>query len=208
MPNRGNLITFYGINRLGKTTQADLLVERLQREFGVLVEYLKYPRYHLLPTGPRINAYLRGGNPDKLSAREFQLINIANRTQVDHELRAKLESGTWVVAEDYVGTGVAWGMAAGVDRDWLIDLNTHLVREDVAILFDGTPFVGATEKGHLHEEDDSLSMRARRAHLELQKIFGWPVVKVVRATEDIDYAIKKMHSSIWAALTRSLAALS
>ncbi len=44
------LITLYGVNNIGKSTQARFLVERLQAE-GHRVEYLKYPIYDLEPTG-------------------------------------------------------------------------------------------------------------------------------------------------------------
>src|SRR3989344_1802759 len=126
----GHLIVLYGINNLGKTTQAKLLVDRLQAA-GKQAEYLKYALYNIEPSGALINDYLRKGNPYNFSAREFQLLQVLNRTQYDAELRAKLAAGQWLVAEDYVGTGIAWGMGAGVDRQLLEKLNQHLVKEDL-----------------------------------------------------------------------------
>ena len=120
----GKLIVLYGINNLGKTTQAEKLVQRLKDE-GKNAHYLKYPLYDLEPTGPLINDYLRKGNPYDLTAREFQLLQVMNRTQYDAELRKRLADGQWIVAEDYVGTGIAWGIGGGVDRELLEHLNRH-----------------------------------------------------------------------------------
>lgn len=186
---RGKLIAIYGINNLGKSTQAKLLVDRINAA-GRDVRYLKYPLYKLEPSGPVIEEYLRGGNKLELSPREFQILNVLNRTQYQPELQALLESGVHVVAEDYKGTGIAWGMGAGVDKEFLIRLNTHLLAEDVVFLFDGKRFGDGKEDGHTHEENDELTERARLAHLELAKDFGWRIVNANRPREEV-------HEEIW-----------
>jgi len=54
-------------------------------------EYLKYAIYDLAPSGPLLNEYLRKGNPHDLSPREFQLLQVLNRTQYQPLLQEKLE---------------------------------------------------------------------------------------------------------------------
>ena len=137
-------IVLYGVNNLGKSTQAKLLVERLRKE-GYAAEYLKYPVYDLEPSGPLINEYLRGGNPDELSRREVQILYAFNRTQFEPMLEKKLTAGIHIVAEDYIGTGLAWGVATGVDKKFLTRLNCRLRPEDLAFVFDGERFIEATE---------------------------------------------------------------
>ncbi len=65
---KGKLIVFYGINNLGKSTQAELLVERIKQE-GKKAQHIKYPIYELEPTGSMINRYLRQNNSDNLNHR-------------------------------------------------------------------------------------------------------------------------------------------
>src|SRR3990167_455956 len=108
---RGKLIVFYGINNLGKTTQAKLLVDKI-RARGNKAEYLKYHVYELEPSGPLINQYLRAGNPYKFSAREFQILAAVNKYHYQPILQARLEQGINIVAEDYWATSVAWGQGA------------------------------------------------------------------------------------------------
>jgi len=181
---RGKLIVLYGINNLGKTTQAKLLVEKLNQK-GCQAKYLKYPLYNLEPFGPMINAYMREGNPLNLSAREFQIIQVLNRTQYQPTLELDLSSGKIVVAEDYIGTGIAWGMGAGVDKGFLVQINQHLLKEDLAFLFEGERFSEAIEAGHHHEQNNELTERTRLAHQDLGLELGWLKINSNQSREEI-----------------------
>ena len=181
---KGKLIVFYGINNLGKSTQAELLVEKLKKE-GLKAEYLKYPIYTLKPSGPILNNYLREGNKHNLSAREAQFIYCLNRSQYQEELKKKLNEGINIIAEDYKGTGIAWGVGAGVKQELLEDINSHLIEEDMAILFDGERFKEAVEKNHKHEKDDSFSNKVRQIHLDLAKKYNWNIINANLSIEEI-----------------------
>ncbi|MFA5753854.1 MAG: dUTP diphosphatase [Patescibacteria group bacterium] len=192
----GKLIVLYGINNLGKSTQAKLLVERLKAN-GYQSEYLKYAIYSIPPSGEILNGYLRDGNPYDLSPRESQIIQALNRTQYQAELIAKLKAGINVVAEDYKGTGIAWGLGAGVDENFLKKINSHLVDEDLVFLFDGERFRQAIENNHKHENDDDLMNKVRWAHLKLREEYGWRKIDANRPIEEI-------HEEIWGQAKRLL----
>jgi len=125
----GKLIVLYGINNIGKSTQAKLLVEKL-KQAGKDASYIKYPIYDLSPSGIMINEYLRQGNPWQLSAREAQILYSLNRYQYQAELVERLNANEWIVAEDYTGTGMAWGSGAGVDLAFLEKVNQGLREPD------------------------------------------------------------------------------
>ena len=192
----GKLIVFYGINNLGKSTQAKLLVERLKAN-GYQAEYLKYPIYDLTPSGFILNDYLRNANPYNLSAKEAQIIYALNRTQYQNELIAKLKAGINVIAEDYKGTGIAWGLGAGVDESFLKKVNSHLIDENLVFLFDGERFRQAIENHHKHENDDDLTTKVRWAHLKLREEYGWWKINA-------NLAIEEIHEEIWAAVRELL----
>lgn len=181
---KGKLIVFYGINNLGKSTQAKLLVEKLN-SLNFPTEYLKYPLYELSPSGKILNDYLRNNNPHQLSAREAQIIYTLNRTQYQNKLIEKLEEGINIIAEDYTGTGIAWGVGAGVDQKFLEEINNHLIKEDLAILFDGERFKKAIENNHKHEEDNEFSNQVRQVHLDLGKKFNWKKINANLSIEEI-----------------------
>lgn len=189
------LITLYGINNIGKSTQAKRLVKRLE-ESGREVVYVKYPVYDIGPSGPFINNILRGGVQD-VSEDELQMWFVLNRYQYQDQLKAHLAAGKIVIAEDYVGTGIAWGVAKGLKLEWLESLNKHLIEEDLAILFEGKRRMGAKEDGHVHEQDDDLVEKCAVVHRDLGKKYGWKVLQV----QD---GINRTTDSLWAMVSAEL----
>ncbi|MEK7164893.1 MAG: hypothetical protein AAB779_03010 [Patescibacteria group bacterium] len=186
---KGKLIVLYGINNLGKTTQAKLLVDKINAS-GRVAEYIKVHIYDQAPDGPMVSDYLRGGNPYNLTPREFQLLAAVNKYHYQSSLKDKLDQGIIVVAEDYWATSVAWGTGSGVDKQFLIKLNEGLIKEDLAFLFDGERFLDSTEPGHRHEVDMDLTNRVRQVHLELGEEYGW---KKINANDSVE----AIHKLIW-----------
>ena len=125
MKKVGKFIVLYGTNNLGKTTQAKLLVEKLNQN-GFPAEYLKYPIYDLAPTGRKINQILRGGADQKISELELQELYAQNRRDFEPTLKEKLEGGINIVTEDYIGTGLAWGVTKGAPLTQLEKQNQNL----------------------------------------------------------------------------------
>lgn len=186
---RGKFIVLYGINNLGKTTQAKLLVKNLKKN-KFKAEYIKYPIYNLAPTGKLINGYLRQANPYNFSPREFQLLHLINKLNYEATLKNKLKKGVNIVAEDYFGTTIAWGMGAGVDMKLLENFYPLLYKEDMTFLFDGERFIRSIEKNHKHETDHKLMKKVRNAHRMLGKKYKWQSI-------DANLPIKELQSVIW-----------
>ena len=187
--NQGKMIVIYGSNNLGKTTQAKLLVEKLNQE-GFKTEYLKYPIYDCEPTGPQINQILRSGQPQKITELELQELYAQNRLDYQPRLAEKLNQGINIVAEDYIGTGLAWGVTKGAPLDKLEKQNQGLIKEDIAILLAGERFLDGKEENHLHEKSDKLMNKNRQVHLDLAKRYNW---QIVEANEPVE----KVQNNIW-----------
>ncbi|MBI1971115.1 hypothetical protein HYS47_05175 [Candidatus Woesearchaeota archaeon] len=180
-------IVIYGINNIGKSTQAKWLVDWLNKN-GYTAEYLKYPIYHSL-TGQQISGILRSGKKQGMDELAFQTLYYQNRKEFEPELRKKLGHGIIIVAEDYIGTSLAWGSAKGADYAALKKLNSSLLHEDLAILLDGIRFTKAIEKGHLHESDAKLVEQVRRQHIEIGKELDWKKVDANPPVEKVSAAI-------------------
>lgn len=232
----GTFIAIYGINNIGKSTQTNILVQRLIRA-GVRVEYVKYPIYDLDPTGKMLNEILRGKKKSsvqqmidffpgtkvkkpttrrsahdaastifrlkpidagsvvkqKVTEEELQMWYSLNRYQYDPTLRRKLDEGLTVVAEDYTGTGLAWGSAKHADLGWLESVNKYLATPDLEILMDGERFLAGKEASHIHESNDRLITKARKEFQTLAKKYGWRVVNA-------NQPIQAVADEIWAAV--------
>lgn len=187
---KGKLIAIYGINNIGKTTHALRLVERLMLE-GYKAVYVKYPVYSLRPTGVFLNRVLRESHDNKqtMSEEELQMWFTLNRYQFEPKLREMLARGVVVVAEDYTGTGIGWGMTKGAKREWLEDMNRGLLKEDFAILMEGARATKSREADHIHESDDILVARAEKNFSRLASLYRWKRVKVRKKKQDTAEAI-------------------
>lgn len=196
MTKEGKFIVLYGINNLGKTTQAKMLVDRLKFS-GHRAKYLKYPIYDLEPSGKVLNAYLREDNPYGLSAREAQIIYILNRTQYQAQLLRYLKNGINVIAEDYVGTGLAWGIGSGISEEFLKKINNGLIKEDLAFLFDGERFLQSKEENHKHESNSDLTNKVRWSHLKLKEEYNW--IKI-----NANDSITSIHDKLWKKVIKAI----
>ena len=184
---RGKFITFYGINNIGKSTHARILYERLKKE-GYDPLYIKYPIYDLQPSGPHLNRILRNGS-QKISEEELQLWFTINRHQHQEKLKSMLMDGKTIIAEDYIGTGIAWGIAKGSNEEWLEQINKYLLRSDLSIVIDGKRTKQAIEEDHIHETNDSLMRKSREAHLYCAKKYAWYIIKLQEKKEDTAHLV-------------------
>lgn len=196
--NRGKIIAIYGINGIGKTTQVELLVEYLKSK-GKNASRLKYPIYDLEPEGPFIYKYLRDSKFRKkheLSTRELQYKYAQNRKRYENKLQKRLKSGEWIVAEDYIGTGIAWGLTWGGDLEYLEKINKNLFQEDFSVLMHGDRFITAIEKDHRNEMEPERLKICKNFHLLLAQKCNWKIVNanqsVKKVQDDIIKTIKHL----------------
>ncbi len=189
---KGKLITIYGANNLGKTTQNRLLGQKLISE-GKQILSVKYAIYGLEPTGPLINNILR--HPEKLDRKyddkELQTIYAQNRRDFQPTITTLLDAGVSVISEDYSGTGIAWGLTKDVELDYLLEINSDLLEPEAAILLDGERFTSAVERNHRHEAaGDDVWQKNREIHMELAERFNWNIVNANQTPQ-------KVASDIW-----------
>ena len=194
---KGKFIVLYAGNNLGKSIQIREIVKILKR-YKLKLKTIKYPIYDLKPTGELINDYLRKNNPNKLDPKAFQTLHAANKYQYQPILEKDLKDGWWVIAEDYAGTSLTWGVATGVTLKYLEKINQGLTKPDLEIVLIGKPFDSGHEKGHIHEDDRKLLAEVSKLHEKLASKYSWSKIsanqKIPKVTEDIMKIIKnKFH---------------
>ena len=117
-------VTFEGIDGSGKSTQAELLRNRLEAE-GRDVVATREPGGTEL--GERIRDLLLHG--EHMSPWAEALLYAASRAQhVVEVVRPALERGAWVVCDRYVDSSVAYqGVGRGLGLDRVLDINLAAV---------------------------------------------------------------------------------
>ena len=191
---KGKFIAIYGINGIGKTTQVEILVKYLQ-SLGIKASRLKYPVYNLEPEGPFIYKYLREPKfreKNELSTDELQQKYADNRKRYEGDLRKRLKSGEWIVAEDYTGTGIAWGLTWGGDLEYLEQINKNLLEPDLSILMHGKRFNTAIEKDHRNEMEQERIQICKNFHLLLADKYGWRKINANQEIEKVKKDIIKL----------------
>ena len=194
----GKMITLYGINGIGKTTQVELLVEWLKSQ-GKQASRLKYPVYDLEPEGPFIYKYLRDADfrrENELSTEALQQKYADNRQRYEAELQRRLSEGEWIVAEDYTGTGIAWGLTWGADLEYLEGINRDLHQPDLNILMHGERFDTAIEAGHRNETAEERIKICKNFHLLLAYRYDWKRVNANQSVEAVSEDITRIVKGI------------
>jgi thymidylate kinase len=169
---KGLFVVLYGPSGVGKTKQLDLLEERLRGE-GVSVKRVEYPIYDLGEAGPKLKKIL-WRRQNILAEEEMQQLFAQNRRDFEPTLRGWLNSGVTVLAEDYKGTGIVWGVARGISHDKMEEINKDFADPDVSILVDGPRRLDLREgEGHVYNTDEDEWYRARKVYLQMADKYGW-----------------------------------
>lgn len=196
--SQGCMIAIYGVNGIGKTTQSERLVEWIQSQ-GKRVSRVKYPVYDLEPEGPFLFQYLRDPlfrETHPQSTEELQLKYAENRRRYEPVLKRKLALGEWIVAEDYVGTGIAWGLTWGGNLEYLEEINAGLHPPDCAILMDGKRFETALEEHHRNETDGERIRICQSFLRLLGERSGWERVNARQTIEAVAMDIQELVNGL------------
>jgi len=134
----GIFVCIEGIDGSGKTTQAHRLVETLTR-LGHNAVYTTEPSKGVYGEIIRKNI-LHGDNrvPPIVEATLFAVDRVDH---VEKEIVPLLESGKIVVCDRYIYSSIAYQGAAGLDVDWIKEINRHAVKPHLAVYIDATPEV-------------------------------------------------------------------
>jgi dTMP kinase len=132
---KGAFICIEGLDGCGKTTQAKLLVKKLQKSHNVV--YTAEPSRGKIGTFIR-KSYLYGER--RLSSVVEALLFAADRLEhVESEILPALNQGEVVISDRYVYSSLAYQGAAGLSLEWIEKINEQALRPDFAIFIDVDP---------------------------------------------------------------------
>jgi dTMP kinase len=135
MKGKGFFICVEGLDGCGKTTQAKLLVDRLEVEYNAV--YTAEPSQGNV--GQFIKEYCLDVEQRGSSAVEALLFAADRSEHVEKEIMPALNRGELVISDRYLYSSLAYQGAAGVDLNWIRQINKHAMKPDLAVFIDVHP---------------------------------------------------------------------
>jgi dTMP kinase len=184
----GLFVTFEGIDRSGKTTQARMLVEALGDEALAVRE----PGG--TPVGERLRELLKDPALTLGPEAEALLFAAARAELVAQVIRPALEAGRVVVSDRFLDSSLAYqGVARGLGVDEVRQINDFAVRgltPDITFLLQIDPESAATRAGQLdrfEDEGNSLQNAVFEAYAELAEAdpSRWRILDADRPSVDV-----------------------
>jgi dTMP kinase len=187
---KGKIIVLEGTDKAGKTSQSRMLAETLKVSGKVCV-ILDFPDY-TTPIGMEIKAFLEGRRDYPPEVKH--LLFSANRWEKKKEIESMLENGTIIVMNRYWQSNLVYGVANGIDVNWLLRLDKGLPKEDIVLMILVNPSISAkrTEIHDAFESDPQLAAKAYGNYLKFAKQFKWRIIDGSKSKEQVHQEIMKI----------------
>jgi dTMP kinase len=128
MTKRGLIILFEGVDRVGKSTQAELLGKHISNQTNNKSKTLRFPD-RTTPIGQIINQYLQ--NATNMDDRALHLLFAANRWEAKDSILQTLNQGIHIIVDRYSYSGVAYSAAKGIEVNWCYASEKGLPKPDL-----------------------------------------------------------------------------
>ncbi|NIU81351.1 dTMP kinase [Candidatus Bathyarchaeota archaeon] len=138
MKKKGAFICIEGLDASGKTTQARRLVRELRKKAFEAV-YTTEPSSGEI--GEFIRTYILQRKRRVPIAVEALLFAVDRVDHLEHRVKPALQEGKIVVSDRYVYSSLAYQGAAGLDLNWIEEINRSVITPDLAIYIDVPPEV-------------------------------------------------------------------
>jgi dTMP kinase len=135
MGAKGFFICIEGLDGSGKTTQAQILTERLSKSHNVI--------YTAEPSHGKIGTFIRESclyEEKRLPTEAEALLFAADRIEhVQNEVAPALVEGKLVICDRYIYSSLAYQGSAGLSLAWIKTINARALQPDFCIYIDVSP---------------------------------------------------------------------
>jgi len=171
---RGKIIVIEGIDKAGKTTQANLLLKKLKGKKYVKFDFPDYST----PVGIEIKQFL-DGKRDYSDEVKMMLLS-ANRWEKKSEIESIIGKGTTIIMNRYYQSNLVYGLSKGLKLKWLLALDEGLPKADLVVVIDiKTNTLVKRSRNDItdtFEQDLDLIRNVRRNYKMLANKFNWHII--------------------------------
>jgi len=171
---RGKIIVIEGIDKAGKTTQANLLLKKLKGKKYVKFDFPDYST----PVGIEIKQFL-DGKRDYSDEVKMMLLS-ANRWEKKSEIESIIGKGTTIIMNRYYQSNLVYGLSKGLKLKWLLALDEGLPKADLVVVIDIKTNTlvkrSRNDTTDTFEQDLDLIRNVRRNYKMLANKFNWHII--------------------------------
>lgn len=180
-------MVFEGLDRCGKSTQAQLLHAALAGS-----KLVRFPD-RTTPIGKVIDDYLN--HRIELNDQAIHLLFSANRWEVSDSIIKALKEGTTVIVDRYSYSGIFFSCAKGLDREWCCTPEKGLPTPDLVIYLRLSP-TEAKKRGDYGQEryeatEFQEKVRRHYDHLSASSP-SWATLQASKPKNQLHEEIKKL----------------
>lgn len=180
------VIALEGPDRVGKFTQATMLVNKL-RSIGYTVGFYEVPAKDFL-TYPIIYWMLKNGLAKRFP-RLFQWLQIQNRRKLQKKILSSIGSHDYIILDRWFLSTYIYGKASGIELN-LDDLRLGLLPPDMNIILNGK--IGGLEARDVYEKDDVMQAKVVKFYREWARSHANDAI-LIEATQPREL----VHAQIW-----------
>jgi len=190
------IIVMEGGDQAGKKTQTALLAKALKKR-KIKTTIFGFPDYKT-PIGKEIAKYLAGKR--KFTPQVIHCLLAANRWEKLNEILKAQSKNSILIMNRYYQSNLIYGLANGMKREWLENLDAGLPKADLVILLDVTQkesFRRKKTKRDKFEKNEEFLKKISKIYRTTAKNKHWKIINASQSKQ-------KVHEDILSVLKNKL----
>ncbi|MBI4131778.1 MAG: dTMP kinase [Nitrosarchaeum sp.] len=178
------IIVIEGGDQAGKKTQTALL-EKALKQRKIKTATFSFPDY-TTPIGKEIAKYLNGKR--KFPPQVIHCLLAANRWEKLNEILAAQSKNSVLIMNRYYQSNLIYGLANGMKREWLENLDIGLPKADLVILLDVTQresFRRKKTKRDKFEKNEEFLQKISKIYRTIAKNQHWKIIDASKPKQEV-----------------------
>lgn len=187
------IIVIEGGDQAGKKTQTALLARALKQQ-KIKTATFSFPDYKT-PIGKEIAKYLKGKR--KFPPQVIHCLLAANRWEKLNEIITAQSKNSVVIMNRYYHSNLIYGLANGMKRKWLTNLDEGLPKADLVVLLDVTQKESFSRKKtnrDKFEKNEEFLRNISKIYRTVAKNEHWRIIDASKSKQEVHANILKAIS--------------
>lgn len=195
------IIAIEGIDKAGKQTQTEKLCKTLKQHKSSF-KIFHFPRYNT-SIGKTIKQHLHMSDNKRSTKRSLQALHClyaANKWEYLYAIQEACQKYDVVIIDRYLASNIVYGVANGLDKKWLNNLEYGLPKANLTILLDISveeSFKRSPTARDKFEKNKKFLNKVNDQYHILAKEQNWKIINAAQQKQDVhknilDYVLPKI----------------